>query len=39
MPFAARKAIIKPIVVCIKSSKRKSFKSKKPKEKAKLKEM
>jgi hypothetical protein len=39
VPFIARRAIIRPTIVCIRSSRLRSFKSKKPKEKAKLKEM
>jgi hypothetical protein len=39
MPSIARRATIKPIVICIKSFKRKWFKSKKQKEKARPKEM
>jgi hypothetical protein len=39
VPFAVRRAIIKPTVAYIRSSKHKSFRSRKPKEKAKLKEM
>jgi hypothetical protein len=39
VPSAARRATIRPTVVCIRSSKRKSFKSRKPKEKERLKEM
>jgi hypothetical protein len=39
MPFIARKATIRPTIVYIRSFKRRSFKSKKPKEMARLKEI
>jgi hypothetical protein len=39
MPSIARRAIIRPIIVYIRSFKRRSFKSKKLKEKARLKEI
>jgi hypothetical protein len=39
VPSIARRATIRPTVVYIRSSRRRSFKSKKPKEKAKLKEI